>query len=120
MRFMVLLTEPGHFDKWDALDETTRERVVGDFQAFAAAVEARGSLVAGEGLDRTETARTVRAAGPGEHACGRRPVRRDHRAAGRVLRHRRARHRRRPCELVGLLPREYSLEVRPVVDVDLS
>ena len=70
MRFLLLMTEPDHFDRWDASDEDYKERVFADFRAFGAAVRACGELVAGEALDRPSTARTVRPAA----GVDRRPV----------------------------------------------
>ena len=60
MRFLVLMAEADHFDKWDAADAEQRDRVFADFRAFDAAVSARGAIVSGDALDRPEPARTVR------------------------------------------------------------
>ncbi len=116
MRFLVLMAEEDHFDKWEAADHALRERVIADFNAFDEAVRARGEIVAGDALDRPETARTVR---PGVG----RPVTDgpfaetveqlggfylidvpDHATAVKVA---------------ALLPREYTVEVRPALEVVL-
>ena len=46
MRFLLLMTEPDHFELWDASDDEHKERVFADFRAFGAAVRACGQLVA--------------------------------------------------------------------------
>ncbi len=38
MKFLVLMAERDHFDNWEKADDVLRKRVVGDFQAFTAAV----------------------------------------------------------------------------------
>jgi hypothetical protein len=60
MRFLVLLAEEDHFDKWDNADCALRERVIGDYNAFGDAVRQRGTLVVGDALQRPETARSLR------------------------------------------------------------
>ena len=62
MKFVLLMAEEDHFDRWDAADEAMRERVVADFEAFDAAVDARGSVVGGEALRRPDER---------PHRCGR-------------------------------------------------
>lgn len=116
MRFLVLLAEDDHFDRWEAADDAYRQRCFDDYNAFADAVRARGSIVAGDALDRPETARTVR---PGPE----RPVTDgpfaetveqfggfyliDVPDLGTAV------------ELAKLLPREYSVEVRPTLEVEI-
>jgi len=116
MRFLILMAEADHFAKWDAADAALRERVIADFNAFDAAVSARGAIVSGDALDRPEAARTVR---PGPE----RPVTDgpfaetveqlggfylidvpDHATA---------------VEVAALLPKEYTVEVRPTLEVEL-
>jgi hypothetical protein len=59
MRFLVLLAGQDHFDRWDALDDATRDRAMADFAAFGRAVREAGTIVAGDALHRPETARTL-------------------------------------------------------------
>ncbi|MCR6032284.1 transcription initiation protein [Nocardioides sp. zg-579] len=116
MRFLLLMAEADHFDSWESAPPAHRDRVVADFQAFDEAVRARGTILAGEALDRPEAARTVR---PGAD----RPVTEGpfaetvEQLGGFYLvdvdSHDAA------VELAALLPREYTVEVRPVVEVDL-
>lgn len=119
MKFLVLMAETDHFANWEHADEALRERVVDDFRAFDAAVAQRGSVVGGEALDSPTTARTVR---PGASALERvvteGPFAETVEQLGGfylidVPDHETA------IELAALLPREYALEVRPVLDVDL-
>ena len=74
------------------------------------------SIVAGEALDRTETARTVKAGldrvvvdGPYAESV-------EQMGGFYVID---VADIDVACELAGLLPREYDLEVRPVVDVEI-
>jgi hypothetical protein len=112
----VLMTEIDHFDKWEAADDDYRDRCFGDYNAFAKAVKSRGSLLFGDALDRPETARTlqpddVRTVTEGPYA---ETVEQlggiyvvelpDHDTA---------------IELARLLPREYTIEVRPMLEVDV-
>ncbi len=116
MKFLVLLAEDDHFDKWEAADDALRERVYTDFQAFDAAVKARGSVVAGEALDRPGAARTVQ---PGED----RPVTDGpyaetvEQVGGFYLIE--VPDLETAVELAKLLPREYAVEVRPTVEVQV-
>ncbi len=64
MKFLVLMSEADHFDRWEALSEDEQMAVFGQFEAFTAAVEARGSIVSSEVLVRPEEARFVRGGAP--------------------------------------------------------
>ncbi|SKC51257.1 YciI family protein [Krasilnikoviella flava] len=59
MRIMVLLTEPDHYDVWEAADAQERGRFFDRLEAFGNAVAERGAIVAGEGLDHHGRARTL-------------------------------------------------------------
>ena len=116
MRFLVLMAEADHFDKWEAGDDALRERVYADFRAFSDAVRSRGSIVAGDALYRPETARSVR---PGAD----RPVTDGpfaetvEQLGGFYLID--VPDLDTAVELAGLLPREYTVEVRPTLEVDV-
>jgi len=114
VRFLVLMAEPDHFDTWEGADDALRERVYADFRAFSEAVRSRGSIVAGDALDRPSTARTVR---PGsDRAVTDGPFAETVEQLGGfylvdvpdldVA-----------VELAALLPREYTVEVRPTLEV---
>jgi hypothetical protein len=114
VRFLVLMAEADHFDKWEGADDALRERVYADFRAFSEAVRARGEIVAGDALDRPESARSV---GPGED----RPVTDGpfaetvEQLGGFYLID--VPDLDTAVELAALLPREYTVEVRPTLEV---
>jgi hypothetical protein len=116
VRFLVLLAEEDHFDKWDKADDALRRRVVGDFTAFDEAVKKRGTIVAGDALDRPGTARSVQP-GP-ERTVTDGPYAETVEQLGGVylvdlpdL--------ATAVECAALLPREYVVEVRPTVEVEM-
>jgi hypothetical protein len=114
MRFLVLLTEEDHFEKWDTADDALRDRVIADYNAFGDAVRQRGTLVVGDALGRPETARTLR---PGvEPMVTDGPFAETKEQIGGFylvdlpdL--------STAVELAALLPREYTVEVRPTLGV---
>ena len=115
MKFLVLMAEEDTWERWNALTDAEQHDVFDSFTAFTEAVKERGTVLAGEALDRAESARTVRP-GPG------RPV-----TEGPFA---------ETVEQLGgfwlvdlpdletavaaatLLPAAYSVEVRPVVDME--
>lgn len=109
------MAEDDHFGKWERADAALRDRVTADFEAFAAAVAERGKIVAGEALAHPRTARTVR---PGVD----RPVSDGpfaetvEQLGGFYLID--APDRAVALELAAMLPREYAVEVRDVLDVE--
>jgi hypothetical protein len=115
MRFLVLLAEDDHFAKWDAADEALRQRVIADFQAFDAAVRARGSIVTGDALDRPESARTVQ---PGDRAVTEGPFAETvEQVGGFYLID--VPSLEDAVEVAKVLPREYTVEVRPTLEVEI-
>ena len=111
MKFVLLMAEEGHYDKWDAADEAMRERVVADFEAFDAAVAARGSVVGGEALARPDTARTVRP-GAGRPVTDGPFAETVEQIGGFYVID--VESRDGAVELAAQRPREYIVEVRPV------
>lgn len=116
MKFVLLMAEEDHFGNWERADRDHRDRVVADFEAFTQAAKARGSIVAGEALDHPDQARTVRpgadrpvTAGPFAETV--------EQLGGFYLLD--VPDESTALELAALLPREYAVEVRPVVDVHL-
>ena len=110
------MTEPDHFAKWDAADDRHRERVFADFRAFTAAVRERGSVVAGEALGHPATARTLRPGADRTVTDG--PFAETVEQLGGFY------LVDLPEDvdataLAALLPHEYAIEVRPVLDVDV-
>jgi hypothetical protein len=60
MRFLVLMAEVDSFDRWDAATDARRGVLMERLRAFSEAVAERGTMLAGEALQRPETARTLR------------------------------------------------------------
>jgi len=112
----VLMAEQDHFERWEGADDTLRDRVHADFRAFSEAVRSRGSIVAGDALDRPGTARTVQ---PGTD----RPVTDGpfaetvEQLGGFYLID--VPDLAVAVEVAALLPREYTVEVRPTLEVEI-
>jgi hypothetical protein len=116
VNFLVLLAEADHFDKWDATDEKERARFFRDYKAFADAVRRRGSIVVGDALHRPESARTVQA---GEaRAVTEGPFAETVEQLGGfyVID---VPDLETAVELAALLPRDYVVEVRPTLGIDV-
>lgn len=116
MRFVLLMTEEDHYAKWDALDEAARQRVVADFEAFDAAVAARGSVVGGEALSRPTESRTVRP-GPDRSVTDGPFAETVEQIGGFYVID--VESIEVAVELAALLPQEYTVEVRPVPEVPI-
>ena len=114
MRYMLSIY--GDEQRWaDATPEQTRATLAG-YEAFGR--EAGDRIVAGDGLQPTATATTVRVR-DGDRLLSRRPVRRDQGTARRLLRTR-VRRPRRGARLGREDPRRPhgAIEVRPVMDYE--
>ena len=114
MRFLVLLTEKDHFDNWEAADADLRKRTIADYKAFGDAVRERGTLVVGDALDRPEKARTRRPGGSVTRGPYAETV---EQIGGFYLVD--LPDLDTAVEIAGLLPREYTIEVRPTVEVEV-
>ena len=57
MRFLVLMAEEDHFDKWEGASEDEQQAFFDGLAAFTAAVRERGQVLFGEALDRPEQRR---------------------------------------------------------------
>lgn len=119
-RFLLLLTEPDHFDRWDAAGDAQHDRDFAAFREFLAAVRDRGSVLAGEALVRPTQARTV---GPGATPADR-PVTEGPFAetveelGGFYLVD--VPDLAAAVELAALLPHSLTVEVRECLDVDAT
>lgn len=113
MKFLVLMAEPDHFARWSAADDELQQRVGADFQAFTEAVAARGSIVAGEALAHPDEARTVRP----DRSVTEGPYSETVEQLGGFFVIDVA-DRETAVELAALLPVEYALEVRPILDIE--
>lgn len=60
MRFVVLMAETDHYERWHRIGDDERTAVFAAFEAFSNAVAERGTIVAGEGLAPPSEARTLR------------------------------------------------------------
>jgi hypothetical protein len=60
VKFLVLMTEEDTWERWNALSDVQQQAVFDEFTAFSEAVKQRGAVLAGEALDRPESARTIR------------------------------------------------------------
>ncbi len=116
-RYLVQLTEADHFAKWEAAEEVLRERVMGDFRAFSLAVKERGSVVGGEALTDTATARTL-SPGP-DRVVTDGPFAETVELLGGFYVIDVA-DLDTAVELARLLPREFTIEVRECLDVEVS
>ncbi len=59
MKFLVIMSETDHYDRWAALTDADRADVFAAFDKYAAAVAERGEVLAGEGLAHPMEARTL-------------------------------------------------------------
>jgi hypothetical protein len=60
VKFLVLMAEEDHFDRWEAASEDQQKAFFDGLESFAAAVRERGEVLAGEALARPDRAVTVR------------------------------------------------------------
>ena len=61
MKFLVLMAEADHYDRWDASSDAEQQAVYDCFKAFSDAVRERGSLLQGEALGHPSASRTLAA-----------------------------------------------------------
>ena len=59
MQFLVLLSAPDHFTRWEALSPEQMAEGMDAFRSFAKAVQERGEIVAGDALFAPDATRTV-------------------------------------------------------------
>jgi len=114
-RFLILMAEPDHFARWDAVDEQTRERVLADLHAFTAAARARGRYLGGEALTHPRNARTLRPSGDDQQLTEGPYADTPEELGGFYLVE--LPDLPTALELASLLPREYFTEVRECLDV---
>ena len=60
MRFLLLMAEPDHFERWEAASADEHQAFSDGLEAFRAAVRERGEVLVGEALDRPQQVVTVR------------------------------------------------------------
>jgi hypothetical protein len=115
VKFLLLMTEADHFENWENADTALQERVAADFEAFVTAVAQRGSLVLGEALDRPSAARTVRPGSSRPVTDGPYAETAEQLGGVWVID---VPSRIEALDLARLLPVEYSIEVRPIIDTE--
>lgn len=116
MRFLVLLTEEDHFAKWDRADEAERERAFAAYRGFATAVRSRGRILAGDALHGPGRARTVRP-GPDRLVTDGPFAETVEQVGGFYLID--VPSLEVAVEAARLLPAEYTIEVRPTLEVEV-
>ncbi|MCW2773303.1 MAG: YCII-related protein [Nocardioides sp.] len=112
MKFLVLMAEVDHFDRWAASSDAEQQAVFDRFTAFSEAVRERGSLLQGEALadpatSRTLTAGEVRAVRDGPYAETVEQVGGFYLVELPDL--------ETAVDVARLLPPAYTIEVRPVI-----
>ncbi|MBZ2197709.1 YciI family protein [Occultella gossypii] len=116
MKFLVLMTEPEHFDRWDASDDTEQQAVLDAYARFTDAVRARGAVLYGDALARPERARTLQpGAGPDRPVTEGPYAESVEQLGGFYVVE--APTMADVIEATRLLPREYTIEIRPLLDV---
>jgi hypothetical protein len=60
VRFLVLMAEEDHFDRWEAASEEQQQAFFDGLATYTAAVRERGQLLLGGALDRPGHASTLR------------------------------------------------------------
>lgn len=116
MKFLILLAEADHFDKWDAADGQHRARCFDDYNAFAHGVREQGELITGDALHRPETARTVQP-GPDRLVTTGPFAETVEQLGGFYLID--VPDLPTATRLAALLPRELHVEVRPTLDIQV-
>jgi len=116
VKFLVLMTEPDHFDRWDASSDADRQAVFDAFRAFTDAVRARGVLRYGDALSRPEEAVTLRPGSAADRPLTQGPYAESVEQVGGfyVIE---LPDLDTAVEIARLLPPDYAVEVRPLLDV---
>jgi len=115
VKFLLLMSEPDHFARWDAASEAEHSAVFESFRAFSAAVRERGELLVGEALAPGDEARTVRP-GPDRRVSDGPYAETVEQVGGLYLVE--LPDRETAVDVARLLPHQYTIEVRPIVHVD--
>jgi hypothetical protein len=117
VRFLVLMADADHADTWDALDDAGQEQVFERFRAFTAAVRERGELLTVAALERPSDARTVRAGDGPDRPVTQGPFAEtvEHLGGLWIVE---LPDLDTAVSVAKLLPSTYSIEVRPLMDID--
>ena len=114
VKFLILLGSADHFDHWDQVPDGDRQRYFRDYRAFSDEVRRVGQLVVGDALERPERGRTLR----GGRVVSEGPYAETVEQLGGfyVID---VDDLQTAVEVAGLLPREYTVEVRPALGVQV-
>jgi len=115
VKFLVLMAEEDHYARWDALDDAAREEMFAGFDAFARAVEQRGAVLGGDALADPRQARTVRP-GDGRAVVAGPYAETVEQLGGFFLID--VADVETAVELARELPRNITVEVRPILDME--
>jgi len=110
------MAEEDHFERWDRGDDDYHQRCFDAYNAFADAVRARGSVVIGDALARPKDTVTLRPT-DGRPATEGPYAETVEQVGGFYIVD--LPDRDTAVELARLLPSEYSIEVRPMLEVDV-
>jgi hypothetical protein len=115
VKFLVTIAEPDHFDRWAALTDAGRDAVFATFREYAAAVAERGKVLEGAGLARPDEARCLSTGPAAARTVTEGPFTEAAEQIGGFY------LVELPdldaaVETARLLPEDYRIEVRPVVD----
>jgi hypothetical protein len=115
MSFLVLMTEADP-EAWGRATEAEREAVMNAHRAFDQAVRTRGSMLGGEALAGTETARTLRTVdGVRQVVDGPYAKTVDQLGGFYVID---VTDMDTALDLCRILPEDYTIEVRPVIQIE--
>jgi hypothetical protein len=112
----VLLAEADHFERWEQADDDYRQSCFDAYNAFAEAVRARGTLIFGDALHRPEEARTLRPAANATVTEGPYAETVEQLGGFYVVE---LPDRDIAVDVARLLPRDYTIEVRPMLEVEI-
>ncbi len=115
MSFLVLLTEDDP-DAWDRATEAEREIVMDAHRAFDKAVRERGKMLGGEAIAGTETARTLRTVGGVRQVVDGPYAETVEKLGGFYVID--VTDMDAALDLCRILPAGYTIEVRPVIQIE--
>jgi hypothetical protein len=110
------MAEEDHFDRWDKADDDYRQQCFDDYNAFADAVRERGTLVFGDALARPDTALTIQPGDARTVTDGPYAEAVEQLGGFYVVD---LPDQETAVELAALLPRDYHVEVRPMLEVEV-
>ena len=116
MNFLILLASANHFDNWDMVADDERERYFRDYRAFADGVRERGRILVGDALHRPETGRTIQSGADRTVTEGPYAETVEQLGGFYVID---VDDLETAMAVARLLPREYTVEVRPTLGIEI-